>query len=300
MDQQKISDVIGRLKSAAGSAWKDAEWDGLQAGSPDAAVTGIAVAWSPSIDVLKRATAAGCNLVITKDPLYWWEKEGPLPSPDSSTSRVNEGIVGMTKWDVVEANPVYKAKRDLVAESKLNVLRVSENWELTNSLALEGLMDALKWKPQDSFIADPRIGPHAKTAVVTLPSQTLLQAAQTAKQRIGARSVRLLGDKNANITKLAVHPGFLTIAGIRRIAQTPNLDLIIAGEGCEWEAFPYAEDWIDAGHGKGFAMLGLAVTADTGARQYADWVRSTVFPVKVEFFPLGDPFTPITAGAVRA
>ena len=61
----------------------------------------------------------------------------------------------------------------------------------------------------------------------------------------------------------------------------------------------YAQDWIDAGRGKGFIMLGLAVSSDTAARAFADWVRATVNALRVEHLPAGDPFTAVHAGVVR-
>ena len=79
----------------------------------------------------------------------------------------------------------------------------------------------------------------------------------------------------------------------------PNLDVVLSGEGCEWESFEYFEDWIDAGRGKGLIMLGLAVTSDPAAKEFASWVQSVVGSTRVAFLPVGDPFTPVHAGALQ-
>jgi hypothetical protein len=100
----QVSAVVSAVRAAVGSSWQDAEWDGLQAGSLDAEVTGMAVAWSPSLEVLKKAADAGCNLLITKAPLYWWESE-PRRGTDSALSRLSEGTTGATPFTAIEATP---------------------------------------------------------------------------------------------------------------------------------------------------------------------------------------------------
>ena len=89
----QVKAVIAGLKSAVGAKWQEPTWDGLQAGSLEAEVTGAAVAWSPTLDVLKRATAAGCNLLLTKAPLYWSEGR-PGPPGAAPAARFLEGSAG--------------------------------------------------------------------------------------------------------------------------------------------------------------------------------------------------------------
>jgi hypothetical protein len=62
----------------------------------------------------------------------------------------------------------------------------------------------------------------------------------------------------------------------------------------------YAEDAISAGRSKGFIMLGLAAAADVSGKEVAAWVSSLHPDAKVQFIPVGDPFTPIIAGGLRA
>ena len=297
--QLKVSDVVDRLRASSGSSWIDKPWDGLQAGSMDALVKGIAVVWSPGLDLLKQAVDKGCNLIIAKDPVYWYDKEDARPSVDSSSSRISEGAAGGTKWDLVEKSPAYGPKKDFIDSHQLNIYRISENWDGDSSRATEGLLHALGWKA-DSYITVESVNPHKKTAIVTVPQQDLISVAKGAKARLGGKSARMIGDTSAKVSKIAVHPSYLTIGAATKIGQTPGLDMILTGEACEWEAFVYTEDWITAGHGKGFLMLGLAVTSDTAATAVGEWVRKNVSDIKVEVLHVGDPFTPIMAGRLRA
>ena len=286
-----VADVLGKLRAAAGSAWQDAPWDGLQVGDPTAHVTGIAVAWSPAIDVLRKTAAQGCNLLLVKDPIYWSEHDAPGTDAERTPDRITEGSAGGTPWATVEATSLYRYKEDLIERSGLNIVRVAQNWDGDRANALRGLLKALDWKEGQTFVADDR-APHSKSSVVKAPPQTLLQLAEYAKAHLGAKSVRVLGDRNARVSTVAVHPAYITVKAATRLGIVPNLDVVLSGEGCEWESFEYFEDWIDAGHGKGLIMLGLAVTSDSAAREFASWVQGVMGSIKVAFLPIGDPFTP--------
>jgi putative NIF3 family GTP cyclohydrolase 1 type 2 len=265
----------------------------------DAAVSGVAVTWAPGLAVLKEAVAKGCNTILCKDPVYWFDPQDKPSDPDSMYLRLPEGSMGMGKMDSIEKTAAYQAKKDFIAANKLNVYRISENWDGGQQLPTVGLLNALGWKQTDSFVADERF-PNTRTAVVSVPSQDLIQVAEHAKKSVGSKSARLLGERTAKVAKVAVHPGFMTVFAATRIGKTPGLDMIVTGEANEWEALVYSEDWITAGHGKGLLMLGLAATSDAGAKEVANWVRKTVNPAKVEYLAVGDPLNPARGGAIRA
>ena len=294
----RVSEIIGQLQTAAGSNWSNQPWDGLQAGSLDATVKGVAIAWAPELAILKQAVQKGCNLILTKDPVYWCERL-PGKSQDGKTARVSEGPGGPGVWAAVEKTELYKIKKDFIESNNLTIYRMAQNWTGADSRTTEGLLKALGWKADRSISVEPN-DPNLKTAIVSLPEQSLIELAKNAQTRVGGKAARLLGEVNARVLKVAVHPSYLSIGAITHIAETPNLDVIVTGEGCEWESFEYAEDWISAGRGKGFLMHGLAGTADTAAREVSAWVKSTVPSAHVEFLAAGDPFTPVYPGGLHA
>jgi putative NIF3 family GTP cyclohydrolase 1 type 2 len=294
-----VNDVVGKLRSTVGASWKDEPWDGLQVGAMDAPVSGVAVVWAPGLALLKDAVARGCNLILCKDPVYWFEKEDPLKNPDTATSRIAEGVVGRTAWDIIDKTGIHRIKQEFITSNKLNIYRISENWDGGHQLATQGLLRMLGWKQADSFVADERF-PNTRTVIVQIPTDDLGRVAEHAKKSVSSKATRLLGERSAKVTNIAVHPGFLTIPAATRIGKTPGLDVILTGETCEWEAFTYAEDWISSGHGKGFIMLGLAAASDAAAREVAEWVHQIVPSTKIEFLAAGDPFTPVYAGGLRA
>jgi hypothetical protein len=70
----------------------------------------------------------------------------------------------------------------------------------------------------------------------------------------------------------------------------PTVDVIVAGEQREWEGVEYAFDANTAGQRKGLILIGHWVSEDEGMRLCADWLKSFVAEVPVEWIPAGDPF----------
>src|SRR4051794_31251225 len=67
--------IADRLREKIGSPWRDSTADGFKAGSPDALVSGIATTVMPTMDVLRRAAAAGHNFIVTQEPAFYTAAE---------------------------------------------------------------------------------------------------------------------------------------------------------------------------------------------------------------------------------
>ncbi|MCA1481321.1 hypothetical protein, partial [Bradyrhizobium sp. NBAIM08] len=59
----KAGEIIDRIKSHLGAPWRDATYrDTFKAGGPDTEVTGIATTAFVTLDVIRKAAAAGLNM----------------------------------------------------------------------------------------------------------------------------------------------------------------------------------------------------------------------------------------------
>ncbi len=70
-------------------------------------MTGIATTVMATLDALRRAAAAGQNLVITQEPTFYFANDEP-------GNRA--------------ADPVYLAKKAFIDEQRLGVWRFSDHW----------------------------------------------------------------------------------------------------------------------------------------------------------------------------
>jgi putative NIF3 family GTP cyclohydrolase 1 type 2 len=85
-------EVIELIKKNQGIPWNDRSTrDTFKIGDPDAAVTGIATTVMTTFDMLKRAHAAGLNMVITHEDTFWNDRDDTrtLPKTRSISSRRN-------------------------------------------------------------------------------------------------------------------------------------------------------------------------------------------------------------------
>lgn len=89
--------------------------DGIVAGDPATVVTGIATTFVPSLEMLRRAAAAGRNLIVSHEPPHW-----------------NRNAKALAE------NAVFRAKQAVIDEHRLVVYRLRDGWK-------PGLAKALGW-----------------------------------------------------------------------------------------------------------------------------------------------------------
>ena len=63
--------VIDRIKANVGIPWRATTVDNLIAGTPETPVHGIATTMMATLDVVRRAAAAGRNMIVTHEPTYY-------------------------------------------------------------------------------------------------------------------------------------------------------------------------------------------------------------------------------------
>ena len=274
-----VADVASRIHASLGVAWNAAAGDGLQAGRPDTPVTGIATAWTPSLDVLRRAVTAGANMIVTRECAFW--------SRETAITGYSGAGATTTRKDMT-ADPTFAFKQSFIEKNDLALWRLSGNWDARQDDAqLANLVTALGWQ---TYQAD-------RPGRVTLPRTSMSDLAARIRTALGARALRVLGDAAAPIRTVALTHGFLLVPEVQTIVRDASVDVIVGGEPVEWEAFPYVADLVTAGRVKGMILLGHAVSEEPGSRAVAEWLATLVTEVPVRFLPAGEPFwTPAMTG----
>jgi putative NIF3 family GTP cyclohydrolase 1 type 2 len=73
------------------------------------------------------------------------------------------------------------------------------------------------------------------------------------------------------------------------LART-DVDVLIVGETREWELVEYAQDAIAAGKKKALILLGHVASEQAGMKYCAEWLKSFIAEVPIEFIPAAEPF----------
>ena len=264
LPQQPLTarDVVERIKQNIGVPWTEPTVDTFKDGDSTTGVTGIAVTMMATFDVLKRAAARGANLVITHEPTFFDHFD---------------------KLDVLESehDSLTALKRAFIREHHMVVVRMHDHWHRRRpesmSTALARVLGWTQYRYGSEF-------------VYHLPETTLADLAATIRRRLPAPTLRVVGDPNLRVTKVGVMPGAAGFDMQRRAFRSDSTQVLVIGEGREWEIVEYATDAVTAGQQKALIVLGHVRSEQDGMVDFAQWLGTLVKEVPIVFVPTADPF----------
>ncbi|QHW30926.1 transcriptional regulator [Paenibacillus rhizovicinus] len=206
--------------------------DRLLFGDLNTEVTGVVTAFMPTQYVIEQAVALGANLIISH--------EGPFFSHQDQ-----EGVHA--------DDPVYAAKKRLIRESGIAIFRWHDYiHRYKPDWITQGLVQAFGWE-------DAVIKHRPEAAVVQLPGSALRDIAVDIKERLGIPYVRIMGDPDQICARAGVLVGYRGGGGsVIPLMEQEALDLVVYGEGPEWESPEYVRDAVRQGRKKALIVIGHA------------------------------------------
>src|SRR5262245_29043235 len=255
--------VIDRIKKNVGVPWREQTVDTFKAGNPGARVTGVATTMMATFDVLKRAAASGKNLIITHEPTFY-------------------DHLDKTEDLEKENDAVTLAKLAFIKEHNLVVCRFHDHWHVRKPDGIQtGMIRGLVCEPFRSA---------NEGGVFVIPETTLGKLASDIKARLDIRTMRVIGDPNMKLTKVALAPGYPGFPRQRQILQRDDVEALLMGEAREWETIEYGDDAVAEGKRKALIVLGHIPSEQAGMDECARWLKTFVTEVPVEFIPAKEPF----------
>src|SRR5580658_454657 len=255
--------VIERIQAHVGVPWRSETVDTFKAGDPETRVTGIATTMMATYDVLVRAAAAGKNLIITHEPTFY----SHLDHTDAFDK---------------EHDPVWAEKERFIKEHNLVVWRFHDHWHLMKPDGiLFGVVRALEWQKFQGA-TDPNL--------FVVPQMTVAQLAEQMKQRLGIHVLRYVANPEMKITKVALVPGAAGTDRHRKMLQRDDVEVLAIGEVPEWETIEYVTDAVSEGKKKALILLGHIPSEQPGMEYCAEWLKTFVSEVPIEFIATKEPF----------
>ena len=257
--------VIERIQKNVGVPWRGQTVDTFKAGDPDTPVTGIATTMMATFDVLQRAAASGKNLIITHEPTFY-------------------GHLDQTSDLAKENDAVLATKQAFIEKHHLVVWRFHDHWHARRPDGIQtGMIHALGWEKFQN-VNDNHL--------FVIPETTLDNLASSIKKRLGIRTLRVVGDPAMKVTKLALNPGYPGFPSERHMLQRDDVEVLVMGEGLEWETIEYGADAVAEGKRKALVILGHIPSEQSGMEECARWLKTLVTEVPVEFVRAAEPFWP--------
>jgi putative NIF3 family GTP cyclohydrolase 1 type 2 len=280
-------EMLNRIQKNLEVPWQsqraDGFSDGILFGSADTSVSGIATTFTPTLEVLRKAVASGKNTIVCREaPFYSRGERCP--------GYFREGTV--PPKDLTDKDAVCRVKRDFITDHSLIIVRFSDNWDARETDGqLAALARALSWMDRHAPQAGGAGRPlNLKDTYYDLPAASLNDQALSIQKSLKLRSVRVIGNPQAQVQKVALTHGLLLVDQIERILDEPAVDVIVAGDTVEWEGAPYFQDLVTAGLAKGIILIGDEASEEPGSGEVATWLSSFIHEVPVEWIPAGEPF----------
>lgn len=242
----RIEDVIHELFRPVGQL--ETTVDVLEFGDPSAEVKGIATAFVASSDVIRQAAKAGANLLISHEGIFF--------------SHHNNR-------EAIKNDPVAVEKRKLIEETGMAIFRFHDYWHRYQPDGImAGLIEQLGWQ---KYIAEY----HPASAIIQIPEASVREIAGHLKSKLGVPYVRVVGDLSMICSRIGLLAGYRG-GGLTAIPlfEQENLDLIILGEGPEWETPEYVRDAVQQGKRKAIIVLGHAQSEEPGMNYLAGVLRA--------------------------
>jgi putative NIF3 family GTP cyclohydrolase 1 type 2 len=254
-------EAIALIQQHSGVSWAGDTVDTIKAGNPDTPVTGVATAMMATLDVLKKAAAENANLVITHEPTFYSHTDTTEPFQAANDA-------------------VWREKEKFIQEHHMVVWRFHDDWHrMKPDGILRGVADALQWEGNES-VTDPNL--------FVLPRTTVRDLARTIQQRIGIKTIRVVGDPNLQVSQIALMPG---AAGPQRhlpMLRRDDVEVLVIGEVPEWETIEYVSDAASEGRHKALILMGHVQSEEAGMAYCAAWLKTFIPDVPVRFVPTPD------------
>ncbi|MDQ8735673.1 Nif3-like dinuclear metal center hexameric protein [Paenibacillus sp. LHD-38] len=257
-----IQNVIDRLRSSVHPIENTV--DGLEPGNPGTEVLGIATTHMATQQVIEQALSLGVNLLISHEGAYY-------------SHRISNGLLN--------EDPIFQNKEKLLQQSGLAIYRHHDYCHrMEPDTIMAGLLHNLKW---ESCVEE--MLPAA--AVLRLPEMRAIEIAEYIKTQLSIPYVRIAGDPYMTCSRIGILVGYRG-GGVNAIPlfREKKLDLIIAGEGPEWETPEYARDSTYQGLPKSLLVLGHAESEEPGMRYLAERLQESYPSLPVHFIPVNPVF----------
>jgi putative NIF3 family GTP cyclohydrolase 1 type 2 len=255
------AEVVERIKHKLaddGVVWGPSAFDGFHLGDPGIAVTGVAVTFEPTLDVLQRAHAAKKNFVISHESTFW---------------------DGFDPVEVMLHDPVCQAKIRFAEQNKMAVWRIHDHWHRHRPDPIfVGLARKLEWT---SFYF-----PDSRPRRYEIPEMRLEEVAHHIQTKLGTRNVVAVGDPALQVRTIGDCAHILSSV----LPALRTCDVALVGETPEYATFEYVRDAVSLGMKKAVVMISHEGLEEWGMETFAEWLRPAVPELSVQWIATGDPF----------
>ena len=280
----KISEAVDRILAYHPHLEDYHGCDEFKYGDPDRECTGVVTALVPTVEVIRKAAALGCNLIVAHEPIFYQTPDFP-------------------EWKGNFANSVVEEKQKLLEETGITVWRDHDHMHAHKPDSIfTGVIRYMGWEPYYKPSEDPF------TYCLDLPETTVGDLAAYIKDKLHLNGLRYMGRDSDRISRIAlvghIYPnsfipdhmgddGFYYDYSMEviRLMEERGVQAILPGEIIEWTTLAYIRDGIAQGRPMAMYNIGHFNWEELGMRYMEDWLSELVPELPVHYVPTGDAFS---------
>lgn len=256
--------VIEQMKSKLTCTWSDETVDTFKTGNPDDVVTGIAVCMFADMATLQKAVAQHCNLIIVHEPTFYNHQDNT---------------------EQFKNDPVYLKKHEFIDQHHLIIFRFHDHWHRTVPDGIYvGMVNKLCWKANEV---------DKSMLYFKFPEQTVGEFAEKVQDKLKGSQLRIVGNQSMHFTNVALSVGAPGSQSHINLLNNPFTELLVAGEGQEWETYEYVLDASTMGMKKAAIFTGHISSEEAGMEYCASWLKTFITEVPIVYFENGPSFHPV-------
>ena len=235
--------------------------DTLKCGDPETELHRVAVAMFATPELIRRVREWNAQLLIVHEPTFYDHFERKL-----------------------ENDPVTEAKTRLLQESGIALWRYHDHPHCKNQDMIgEGGVRALDlhgtWRNQrwavNRFLLDTPM--------------TARELARKYESELGVAHVRVCGAMDIPCTRLSLCFGMP--GGVFEELRSPEVEIVLTGEACEWQLGEYARDAAQLGFRKALLILGHIPSEREGMRLLSDRMAVHFSGIQFRYFECGEVYS---------
>lgn len=235
--------------------------DVFKAGDPATRVTGIITTMFATMDVLKKAVAIGCNLIIAHEPVFYNHLDNTKQFKD---------------------DPVYLEKQKYIDDHKLVIWRFHDYIHRLKPDAIDyGMALKLGWLKFTDETMPERF---------TIPETTLEELLRYLKTIFPGNAFNVIGKPDMRLTSVVFSAGAPGSTVHFRLLREEEVDVVIAGEVPQWETYEYVRDAVIQGKNKAIIFLGHVTSEEPGMEYCAQWLKGFIRDIPVHFIESGPSY----------
>lgn len=233
--------------------------DRLEYGEPDLVVKGVATTFIASQEAIEQAIDMGINFIISHEGIFFSHRD----------SR-----------QMLREDPVYLGKRRLIEDNSIVVYRYHDgiHRNMPDGI-MTGLLQSLKWQKYE-------VESSPTASILRIPVMRLHDVVVHIKKELGIGYVRVMGDLSMPCRQIGVLVGYRGSGElVIPLFEKAHPDLVIYGEGPEWEVPEYVRDAVRQGRQKALIVLGHAESEMPGMEYLARQLQVKFPELPVHFIP---------------